>query len=71
MYSVKYAADDLMPAGKDWLMCHQGGDVTLFIRASSRQWSDEDMSALLTEAWNGFAELAQQRAVLPPCPIAG
>jgi hypothetical protein len=67
MCSVKvvYVADELMPKGRSQLQCLHDGQVTLFIRKSARQWSDEDMSALLTEAWRGFIKLAEERHILP------
>ena len=68
--SVVYVGDELMPKGKDWLHFRRDDTVTLYIRGSARQWSDEDMSALLTEAWRGFIELAEQRPILLPPAIA-
>jgi len=70
-YRVKYV-DDALLNGRDWILCNRHGDgVILAIRKGARRdLSDDEMAALLEDAWNGFLDLCRavpaQRQALDP-----
>ena len=71
MYAVKFAQDELMPKGEDWVICRDKStnNIALYIRASARKWSDADMGEVLASAWAGYVRLAEGGEQVRPCAV--
>lgn len=62
-YRVRFATEAMLseiecewPAGSPWVMCEDEDtrETILWIHHSARQLPDEQMAAILEEAWEGF-----------------
>lgn len=62
-YRVRFATEGMLaemacewPEGSPWVMCEdeEAGETILWIHRSARDLSDDEMAAILEEAWEGF-----------------
>jgi len=59
-YRVQYVPDEVMEAGRDFILCNRHGDgITIYMRRGIRLMSDADNAEVWQEAWAAFREMAE------------
>ena len=66
-HKVKFAPDDLMPQGLNFVLCRDSGVTTLYLRASIRL-RVAVLEQTLEEAWEGFCVMTEADEELHEIP---
>ena len=64
-HKVKFAPDDLMPKGRDFVLCRGDCETTLYLRASIRL-EPTLLEQTLEDAWDGFCVATEADEEIPP-----
>lgn len=69
-YEVRFAEDDVMPDGHDWILCREDSEVTrLFVRKSVRQRAAEDVEPAWSEILEGICRMVEGGIPLQREPV--
>lgn len=65
-HRIEFIADDLMPAGKPWLICRGVEETTLYLAECTTLLTMEEKARTLEECWEGYRVMVEESAADDP-----